>query len=44
VRHRIEVILQKNELNGAVYDDLVHLKDIYMRYQDQLHRRKHGTS
>jgi MoxR-like ATPase len=44
VRHRIEVMLQKNELNGAVYDDLVLLKDIYMRYQDQLHRRKHGTS
>ena len=35
---------EQNELNGAVYEDLVLLKDIYVRYQDQLHRRELGPS
>jgi MoxR-like ATPase len=39
VQRQIEDTLKKTELNGAVYEDLLLLKDIYVRYRDQLRRR-----
>jgi len=40
VQQRIEETLSKTELNGSVYEDLVLLKDIYVRYLDQLRQRE----
>lgn len=38
VQQRLDDTLKKTELNGAVYEDLVLLKDIYVRYQAELQR------
>jgi MoxR-like ATPase len=43
VQRRIEEVLQKNELNGPVYEDLILLKSIYARYQNHLDRRQPGS-
>jgi MoxR-like ATPase len=40
VQQRIEDTVNKTELNGSVYEDLVLLKDIYVRYLDHLRRRE----
>jgi hypothetical protein len=39
VRGRLERVLRDNELNGAVHADLVLLKDLYVRCQNELERR-----
>jgi MoxR-like ATPase len=36
VREVMEEVLRKNELNGPVYEDLVLLKSLYSRYQNQV--------
>jgi MoxR-like ATPase len=41
VQRLTEEVLQKNELNGPVYEDLLLLKSIYARYQNHLDRRAH---
>jgi MoxR-like ATPase len=40
VQKQAEEVLRKNELNGAVYEDLILLKDVYARYQGELHRKE----
>ncbi len=42
-QQRLDDTLKKSELNGAVYEDLVLLKDIYVRYQTELQRRERPT-
>jgi len=40
VQQILDDTLKKTELNGAVYEDLVLLKDIYVRYQAELRSRE----
>lgn len=40
VQKQMEDVLQQNELTGAVHEDLVLLKSIYVAYQNQLRRRE----
>jgi uncharacterized alpha-E superfamily protein len=40
VRQRLDEMLKKNELGGAVYDDLIVLKDAHARYEAELERRR----
>jgi MoxR-like ATPase len=42
VQKRMEDVLQRQELNGAVHADLVLLKDLYVRCQNELTRREPG--
>lgn len=42
VQKRLEEVLQRQELNGAVHADLVLLKDLYVRCQNELTRREPG--
>ena len=37
IERELEDVLQRKELNGAVYEDLILLKSLYLRYQGQLH-------
>jgi MoxR-like ATPase len=39
VQKRVEEVLSRNEPNGAVHADLVLLKDMYVRCQNELHAR-----
>jgi MoxR-like ATPase len=38
-RRQMELCLQRSELNGPVYEDLVLLKNLYYRYQEAARRR-----
>jgi MoxR-like ATPase len=42
VQKRVEEVLQRQELNGAVHADLVLLKDLYVRCHNELLRRESG--
>jgi hypothetical protein len=42
LRRRIEGSAKKSELNAAVYEDIIRLKYIYMRYQNYLQWLEHG--
>jgi MoxR-like ATPase len=40
VQQRLDALLKESELSGSVYDDLVVLKDLYVRYEGALLRRR----
>ncbi len=40
VQQRLDAMLKKNELGGSVYDDLVALKSLYVRYQTEIEGRR----
>jgi len=42
IQKRVEDVLQRQELNGAVHADLILLKDLYVRCQNELSRREPG--
>ena len=42
IRERLEQVLHENELNAVVHADLVLLKDLYVRCQNELDRRERG--
>jgi hypothetical protein len=33
----LEQLMTKSELSGPIYEDLIHLKSMYSRYQNYLH-------
>jgi hypothetical protein len=39
VQKRVEAVLLENEMNGATHGDLLLLKDLHVRCQNELHRR-----
>jgi hypothetical protein len=43
LRTRLEQVERDHELNGAVYMDLIMLKDLYVRCQNELERRQAGV-
>jgi MoxR-like ATPase len=43
VQRRLDEMLKKNELGGAVYDDLIVLKDLHASYQAELASKRVGA-
>ncbi len=43
VQQRLADMVQKSELNGAVYEDLILLKEVFARYQNHLLGRQRTT-
>jgi len=39
----LEEVVKKNELSGPVYEDVIHLKSIYSRYQNYAHWLKQSA-
>ena len=41
LRERVEAVLVENEMNGVTHADLILLKDLYVRCQNELEQRGH---